>query len=144
MAFEADDNLDHPAIKRGLSKQRLEAFHRKYKFTLLAHDEARYRMLGRHVAQSDSTQITVAGKLYISEFMRALEKIATPKLHANVLMHIMGFLKHKISATDKEKLLKAIHNYRLGRIRREAPLKLIRHHLKLHPDAYLNDQYYLK
>jgi len=128
----------------GLTINSLEEFHRTYKFTLLAHDQARYRMLGRHVAQSSATDINNAGEYYISEFMKALKNITTPKTHTNTLLHIMGFLKHQIESSDKEELLQAIHNYHHGHIPRAVPLTLIGHHLRRHPDKYLSSQHYLK
>jgi uncharacterized protein YbgA (DUF1722 family) len=41
--------------------------------------------------------------------MRAMKVLTTPKKHANVLMHIMGFFKESLAAEDKAELFAAIH-----------------------------------
>ena len=64
---------------------------------------------------------------------RPLAKIATAKQHANVLMHIMGFLKADIDSDDKAELLELIDTYRQQQVPLIAPMTLIHHQLRCHP-----------
>jgi len=131
-------------MQNGLTARSLQDFHRIHKFTLLAHDQKRYRKLGRFVAGCRQCDIEPAANYYITEFMRALCRIPTPSQHVNVMMHVMGFLKHGLHSGSKAELLLAIHKYRVGEISRDVPMTLIGHHLKSHPNEYLSGQHYLK
>ena len=75
--------------------------------------------------------------------MDALSHRATRKRHTNVLQHLMGYLKKVLDHEDKAELLELIHAYRLGTITRIAPLTLLRHHFRRHPNTYITGQYYL-
>ena len=70
------------------------------------------RELGRLVAEAGKGDIAGVAGEYIRRLMPALAKIATPKQHTNVLMHIMGFFKEDIDADDKAELLDVIEAYR--------------------------------
>jgi uncharacterized protein YbgA (DUF1722 family) len=60
-----------------------------------------------------------------------------------VLQHIYGFVKDKLDAEDRRELLEVFEEYRCGRIPLIVPLTLLRHHLRRHPDGYIERQYYL-
>ncbi|MGB5305626.1 MAG: DUF523 and DUF1722 domain-containing protein [Gammaproteobacteria bacterium] len=133
----------HCYCAHGMTAAALVDFHTRHKFSLLAHDEPAYRELGRLVAGAGKRDIdTVAGE-YIRLLMRALRKIATPKQHTNVLMHIMGFFKDHLDGDDKAELLDLIEAYRREQVPLIVPMTLIQHHLRCHPDDYLAAQYYI-
>ena len=75
--------------------------------------------------------------------MRALAGIATPKQHANVLTHILGFFKADIDSIDKAELLDLIDADRRQQVPLVVPMTLIHHHLRCHPNAYISAQYYI-
>jgi uncharacterized protein YbgA (DUF1722 family) len=75
--------------------------------------------------------------------MQALKKPATRTRHANVLLHLLGFLKQHLDAADKRELLELIHAYRRGRLPLVVPITLLRHYLRRYPEPYLGEQYYL-
>ena len=75
--------------------------------------------------------------------MAALVQPATLKRHANVLMHVVGYLKKRLDAEDKAELLALIEAYRLGRAPRIVPLTLLRHHFRRFPDPHVARQVYL-
>ena len=126
-----------------LTPARLIDFHTNHKFSILAHDEAAYRELGQIVAEAGSAEILQLAERYGALLMAALKKRATRKLHSNVLMHIMGFLKDKIDSGDKAELLEVIEKYRHGQIPLLVPVTLLKHHLRRYPDPYIARQYYL-
>ncbi|MBK9130095.1 MAG: DUF1722 domain-containing protein [Gammaproteobacteria bacterium] len=129
--------------RRGLTAAGLVEFHTCHKFNLLAHDEPAYRALGRRVATAGTGDIAVLGREYIRAVMSALKRPATAGTHTNVLQHIYGFLKERLDGEDRRELLECFEQYRLGRIPLIVPVTLLRHHLRRHPDGYIERQYYL-
>jgi uncharacterized protein YbgA (DUF1722 family)/uncharacterized protein YbbK (DUF523 family) len=130
-------------IAEGLTPQRLVDFHTRHKFSIMAHDEERYRELGHLVADAGTSDVSALGERYIRIVMAAMKTIATPRRHANVLMHLMGFIKDELDADDKQALLGLIDAYRMQRVPLIVPLTLLRYFLRKDPQAYVLDQYYL-
>ena len=133
----------HGYCENGMTAAALVDFHTRHKFSVLAHDEPAYRDLGRLVASAGDSDIDELASEYIRVLMRALAKIARPKQHANVLMHIMGFFKTDIDGDDKAELLDLIDAYRCQQVPLIVPITLIQHHLRRHPNDYLNSQTYI-
>lgn len=130
-------------LHTGLTPSALVAFHTQHKFNVLAHDEVIYRELGRLVAQAGNRDLGELSALYIRELMTALKQAATAQRHANVLMHIMGYVKQQLDSADKAELLQVIDAYRRQQVPLIVPITLLQHHLRRHPDDYIAQQYYL-
>lgn len=161
LPFEEEGRLMDPVLRENfvervfvyhrwqqLTAQRLTArglveFHTRHKFIVLAHDEKRYRELGRLVATAGRSGMAELGRRYIQLLMQALKKPATRTRHANVLQHLFGFFKQHLDAADKREMLAVIDNYRRGQVPLVVPITLIRHYLRRFPDAYVSEQYYL-
>lgn len=124
--------------------KKLMEFHTAHKFLILAHDEPGYRSLGRLVAALDSQNIDVQANDYLSLLMQTLKHHATPKKHANVLEHIMGFFKRQLDPADKLELLEAIDAHRRGSVPLIVPITLLNHCLRKFPDVYIGKQVYLE
>jgi uncharacterized protein YbgA (DUF1722 family)/uncharacterized protein YbbK (DUF523 family) len=122
----------------------LIAFHTAHKLTVMAHSPARYRELGRLVARAGSPPWEELAEAYARSLMDALQVMTTPGKHANVLQHLMGFLKVTLSSEDKQELLGLIEDYRHGLVPLIVPLTLLKHHLNRHavPD-WVHEQVYL-
>jgi uncharacterized protein YbgA (DUF1722 family)/uncharacterized protein YbbK (DUF523 family) len=129
--------------RSGLTPARLVEFHTNHKFSILAHDETIYRELGKLVAGAGTADLEPLKQRYAGLLMKAMKQRATRKLHSNVLIHIMGFLKEKIDTGDKAELLGIIERYRHGTIPLIVPVTLLKHHLRRYPDPYIERQYYL-
>ncbi len=127
----------------GMSADRLVKFHTVHKLTIMSHDERAMRELGRLVAKAGAEPIDEVAEKYISLFMATMAKRATKKRHADVLMHLMGFLKSSLDGEDKQELLDVIHAFRLGELPLVVPVTLIKHHFRRHPHPYVTDQVYL-
>jgi len=132
------------SIADQISPAALVNFHSQHKFTLLAHNEHIYRQLGRLVASTNKENIEEVASRYIQQLMLGIKNPANSKRHSNVLMHLLGFLKTRISAEDKHELLDKIDQYRIGHIPLIVPLTLLHYHLKLQPLPYLKQQSYLQ
>ena len=130
-------------VAHGLTAARLVEFHTHHKLALMAHDVEAYRALGRLVAQTGRRNLKELAHEYIRRLMEAFQRLGTPARHANVLMHLMGYLKKHLDAGDKAELLGMIHAYRQGEAPFAAPLTLLKHHFRRHPEPYITAQTYL-
>ena len=127
----------------GLSVSGLMEFHQRHKFILLAHDEVEYRKLGPLIANVNRENLGRVADDYRLRMMTCLKARASRKRHANVLMHVMGYLKNKIDGDDKKELIEVMDSYRHGKVPLIVPVTLMRHHLRRFPDEYISSQYYM-
>jgi uncharacterized protein YbgA (DUF1722 family)/uncharacterized protein YbbK (DUF523 family) len=127
----------------GLTPDGLVRFHTIHKLTIMSHDDQAMRALGRLVSKAGSRSIEELAGEYITGFMDTMAKRATRKRHADVLMHLMGYLKSHLDGDDKQELLDVIHEYRRGEVPLIVPLTLIKHHFRRHPHPYATEQVYL-
>ena len=132
------------SMEGGVDSNALVKFHTVQKFAVLAHDEPAYRELGRIVAGVTTSDIEARCRDYISLLMGAMKVLTTPKKHANVLMHIMGFFKKSLTSGDKKELLRLIDAHREGLVPVIVPITLINYFRKRHPNAYVDGQTYLE
>jgi uncharacterized protein YbgA (DUF1722 family) len=119
-------------------------FHAAHKYLLLAHSPAAYGRLGRLVAGIEAHPMERWLDGYREGFMRALRVPATPKKHVNVLQHIVGFFKDRLSAADKRELLGLVGDYARGLVPLVVPITLINHYVARFEVAYVRDQIYLR
>jgi len=125
------------------SAGKLVAFHTAHKLLLLAHVPAAYSRLGRLVADARSVAREELSRRYQDEFMEALARPSTRRLHTNVLQHMAGYFRGRIDVADRDELLALIEEHRLGRLPLIVPLTLVRHHARRLGVTYLLGQVYL-
>ncbi|MFH1809470.1 MAG: DUF523 and DUF1722 domain-containing protein [Pseudomonadota bacterium] len=128
---------------QGLTRGRLVAFHSVHKLLLMAHSPTHYRELGRLVAGAKSLAPTELARRYQEGFLQALRCKSTIKKHVNVLQHMMGYFKKQLSADEKQELLEVIAAYQREQVPLVVPLTLLKHHVRVHGEAYLSQQVYL-
>jgi len=119
-------------------------YHTAHKLTLMAHDPSRYREMGPLVARAGSLPWEELAAQYGRLLMEGLSVMTSPGKHANVLQHVMGFLKDAFPGEDKAELLAYIEDYRNGLVPLIVPVTLLKHHLGRHdvPD-WVDQQVYL-
>ena len=122
----------------------LVAFHTAHKLTLMAHSPVAYRQLGQLVAKARSLPRPELAARYEAGFMSALTIVSTPKRHANVLQHIVGYFKKSIDSDARAELLTLVDEHRLEQVPLIVPMTLVRHHLRRHQVPYLEGQTYLE
>lgn len=127
----------------GLTRQGLVKFHTRHKFLLLAHHEVTYRELGRMISDVGNGDLASVASEYLLTLMTGLRNLSTPGKRVNVLMHIMGFIKDRMTAEEKEELLDLIESHRLGLLPMIGPIILLNHFLRRYPHEYIEDQYFL-
>lgn len=127
----------------GLSPRKLVDFHTEHKFLILAHNQAAYRRMGKLVAQAGTRSMDEVAGEYVTELMTALKRRATRKQHVNVMQHLFGYVSKFIDASDRAEMVDIIEQYRAGIVPLIVPITLLKHHIRRHPNAYVERQYYL-
>lgn len=118
-------------------------FHARQKLALMAHSPEHYRQLGRLVAKAGRTPMDELLPAYGAALMQCLTVHATAKRHANVLQHLLGYLKKELDAADKAELVRLVEDYRNGLVPLVVPLTLLMHHFRRHPVPWIEGQTYL-
>ena len=129
-------------IRGGKTRGRLVQFHTHHKMLLLAHNQAAYRRLGKIVAMAGQISDLELYAQYEQEFQACLKHRSTPKRHANVLQHAMGYFKKLLTSIEKEEMNAAITDYRLGLIPLVVPVTLFRFNIQRFEIPYLSEQLY--
>ncbi|GAB4300933.1 MAG: DUF523 and DUF1722 domain-containing protein [Methylophaga sp.] len=130
--------------KEGLTISRILDFHVRYKYCLMARSPEKYAELGRLLADAGKHEPEQLGERYFTALMGTLAKLASRQTHTNVLMHLQGYLKKKISSREKEELGRIIEQYRTAQLPLIVPVTMLKHHFNNHPDPYINRQAYLQ
>jgi uncharacterized protein YbgA (DUF1722 family)/uncharacterized protein YbbK (DUF523 family) len=131
-------------VASGLTRQKVIDFHTRHKLSLMAHGHENYQRLGQMVGAIADRPLDQFARDYILALMGALTHRATNRRQANVLQHLMGYLKTHLDSEDKSELRDVIDAYRLGRIPLLAPITLLRHHFRKHPHPWVDQQVYLR
>ncbi|RLM24005.1 hypothetical protein BIY29_09485 [Brenneria alni] len=135
----------HQLWRQGLSRGALIAFHSRYKLLLLAHSQPEYRELGRFVAAIEQWEsLDDFAVEYRLRLMKLLAHPATRRNHTNVLMHIQGYFRRRLSTSQRQELTQLIDRYRQGLQPLLAPITLLKHYMAEYPDDYLADQRYFE
>ncbi|MDJ0791635.1 MAG: DUF523 and DUF1722 domain-containing protein [Acidimicrobiia bacterium] len=119
------------------------AFHTREKLLLRAHDEQRYRELGRLVADAKNVPRAAFRDHYMETYMEALKRRATVAKNTNVLQHMVGFLRRVDDEPGRKEMQEAIEDYRHGLVPLVVPTTLIRHLARRHGQDILLDSSYL-
>jgi uncharacterized protein YbgA (DUF1722 family) len=122
----------------------LVAFHTVHKLQLMAHSPRLYAELGRLVAVAKAVAPPALRASYEAKFMSALEVMATPKRHVNVLQHILGHMCDRLDDAARRELIELIDEYGRGMLPRVVPLTLVGHYVRLLEVADLQMQTYLE
>ena len=122
----------------------LVRFHTIHKLTLMAHSPKAYGELGRFVAGAQRMAREQVSEHYERAFMEALKKLATTARHANVLQHMLGYLRPHLDRNSREELAALINDCRGGLVPLAVPLVLFRHYVRKFEIPYLREQIYLE
>ena len=126
------------------SKGALVEFHTRHKFLLLAHSRKHYSELGQLVAMVKTLKTARIKAQYSRLFMEALTYKTTTKKNTDAMLNMMGFLKKKLTKSEKEDILSTIEDYRKELLPLIVPVTLIHHQVKKYNIEYLLGQEYLK
>jgi uncharacterized protein YbgA (DUF1722 family) len=130
-------------LRDGFSPAGLVAFHTRHKLLILSHSTAHYSALGRLIADMMKIRPDDLKKEYISTLLEGLRLKATIKKNTNVLQHIAGYFKKRLSHDEKNELSGVIADYHNGFTPLVVPLTLLSHYVRKYNEAYLKEQVYL-
>lgn len=131
-------------VRRGLGRGRLVEFHTAHKLLLRSHNEAGYRRCGQVVASAGRILDGDLFARYEDELHRTLATRTTVKKHANVLFHVLGYLKRVLTPPEKAEMVTLVEDYRNGLLPLIVPVTLLRHHVRRHGVEYVLGQLYLE
>lgn len=130
-------------LRKDGSRGGLVSFHTANKLFILAHSPKHYTILGKLVADAKQYRPDALHAKYISTLMEGLRLLATVKKNTNVLQHMAGYFKDRLSPDEKPELREIIGNYHNGLVPLIVPLTLICHYVMKYDVEYLKKQYYL-
>lgn len=130
-------------VASNFTLDKLVHFHTDHKMLLRSHSEKHYRALGKIVAKAGTMDAGDLLTTYQENLMAAMRLKPTIKKHVNVLQHMMGYFKKKISTDEKQELLDVIESYRQHHVPLIVPVTLMNHYVRKYKDSYLEQQYYL-
>jgi len=118
-------------------------FHSSYKLVILAHNQKLYRALGKMLAGGKSHDYEAQKHQYLKILMQALGKPAKRTNHTNVLMHILGYLKHSVPGSARQNIVDIILRYHDGQLPLISPTTLLKHYIDQLGSDYIRSQRYL-
>ena len=121
----------------------LISFHTGLKLLIMSHSPKNYKILGKLVADAKKYKPQILYPEYFRLLTEGLRLLATTKKNTNILLHIAGYFKKRISSKDKQELLELIEHYHKGYVPLIGPLILIRHYVRKFDEPYLKNQHYL-
>jgi len=121
----------------------LVSFHTDHKLLILSHSVMHYRMLGNIVAHAKRYPSAKRNFEYLATLMGGLKLLSTAKKNTNVLMHMLGYFRKKLSADEKQELREGIEDYHKGLVPLIVPVTLIKHYVRKYDEQYLARQHYL-
>ncbi len=129
--------------RRGTAVKDLIAFHRDHKLLILSHSPKHAAALGRLLADPDRSDLGRLKEAYFGLLMDGLRLTATVRKQTNVLQHMAGYFKKRLTADEKRELGEVIGNYHRGLVPLVVPITLIGHYVRLYDEPYLKGQVYL-
>jgi uncharacterized protein YbgA (DUF1722 family)/uncharacterized protein YbbK (DUF523 family) len=130
-------------VAEGLTAGALVNFYSRYKYLAMAHHVPGYQRLGRMLADAGKQDIKELSRNFITTLMDTLSHRATRRSHSNVLYHLSGYLKKKVSSEERQRLRALIDRYRQGEIPLVVPVTMLQHHFANQPDAYIHSQVFM-
>ena len=142
MQLFAYDDFENFKASEPAMKDLVE-FHQSYKFMLQAKNEMMYRELGQIVGNHQKLRFDEILRQYEILFKTAIAQKSSIGKNRNVLEHMAGFVKDKISKVEKEMLHEQIHDYAHKIVPLIAPLSRLHMFAKTHNVTYLLNQKFL-
>lgn len=142
MQLFAYDDFENFKSKEPDMKE-LVAFHQSYKFMLQAKHEMMYRELGQIVGNQEGLKFDELLRQYEIVFKTAIAEKSSIGKNRNVLEHMAGFVKDKISSVEKEMLHEQIREYSDKIVPLIAPLSRLYMFAKEYDIEYLLGQKFL-
>ncbi len=125
------------------SREGLVDFHDRHRLLIRSHSPTALRKLERLIAGPKRIALPRLHTCYLELFMTALGRSATVKKHADVLVHISGVLRHKLTENERAELQEVIGRYRQCLVSLVVPITVIQHYIRHFDKPALQRQWYL-
>ncbi len=125
------------------SRNKYIEFHTAHKYLFLAHSPKHYKELGQLMAAIKQYPAAEFKQMYREQVMAALKVKSTTKKNTNVLHHILGFLKDRLTSEEKKDIVGVIEDYHSQLVPLVVPITLLRHYINKYDVAYIKNQVYL-
>jgi uncharacterized protein YbgA (DUF1722 family)/uncharacterized protein YbbK (DUF523 family) len=122
----------------------LVAFHTEHKLLIMSHSPRHLTALGRIVAAPERTTPRELRAAYVLLLMEALRLTATVRKQTNVLEHMAGYFRKRLTGDQKKELAGLIGLYHRELVPLIVPVTLIGHYVRLYDEPYLQRQVYLQ
>ncbi len=142
MQLFAYDDFENFKMTKPAMKE-LVAFHQSYKFMLQAKNDVMYRELGQIVGNHEGLAFDEMLGRYEILFKTAIAQKSSIGKNRNVLEHMAGFVKDKITDVEKQMLHEQIQEYADKIVPLIAPLSRLYMFAKTHEVEYLLGQKFL-
>jgi len=121
---------------------KLTSFHARHKYQLQAHSESHMRRLGQMLANRETGLASLAAT-YIQLAMQTIRSPVSRGNHQNVLLHLAGFFRGRLSAAEHQRLHESIAAFARGIPPLSTPLQQLRLLQARERIDYLEKQSYL-
>jgi uncharacterized protein YbgA (DUF1722 family)/uncharacterized protein YbbK (DUF523 family) len=121
----------------------LVSFHTAHKLLLMSHSNKHYIELGKLVAAGKKIRKKELHERYCATLLHGLRFPATVRKNANVLKHMAGYFKGRLSADEQKELQSKITNYHGEQVPLIVPITLLQHYVRKYGIEYLKQQVYL-
>ena len=129
-------------LAEGAPLEGLRRFHVAHELLIAAHDPARPASLDRLISRAQNMPRYRLLEKYGSALVAALDREATPKKNAHVLLGVVRRLQDGLSFAETTYLREVIDEYRAGDVPLLVPIVLVKHYMKRISDDYLSRQFY--
>jgi uncharacterized protein YbgA (DUF1722 family)/uncharacterized protein YbbK (DUF523 family) len=120
-----------------------QTFHRRHKFLFLSKNEAIYRQMGPLVAATTQKNQSESMAAYQALLHELLATKTRRSAMINVLEHLYGYVKDKVSDGQKAIYRETLEEFRSGVVPLIAMIKLLRQWIEDYQVTYLQDQWIL-
>jgi len=121
----------------------LVSFHTRHKLLIMSHSLKHYAELGKLVAGAKKVRKDKLHAHYLGTLLEGLGFLPTVKKNTNVLQHMAGYFKDRLSADEKKELQDVIGNYHRALVPLIVPITLLQHYVRKYDTDYLKQQVYL-
>lgn len=118
-------------------------FHKNYKYILMLYDANKLKKMGALLANWKDFGLNQTLKEYSQLFKETLSKKSNTNKHLNVIEHIYGHFKEKLSLKEKKHILNMINKFKKEKLELESLLEYLRGFIYRFDDLYLQSQRYL-
>lgn len=119
-------------------------FQRRYKYLLMFYDEQKLRQMGRIVANRQQLEPSDLFRRYAELFRQAIKGAPNRQTHFNVLEHIYGHFRGRLTDSERHQFLNILNEVRAHHLPLTAPLSIIRSWCARFGERYIADQVYLQ